>query len=51
MSLQTTMAASVRVTTTSSPIAQEFSAKNRFKEKEKEEEGGEENMEGFVHKS
>ena len=30
---------------------QEFSAKNGFEEEEKEEEGGEENMEGFIHKS
>ena len=51
MSLQATMAASVRVAATSSPTAQEFSAKNRFEEEEKEEEGGEENMEGFVRKS
>ena len=35
----------------SSPITQEFSAKNGFEEEEKEEEGGKENMECFVHKS
>ena len=30
---------------------QKFLAKNGFVEEEKEEEGGEEKMEGFVHKS
>ena len=44
MSLQATMATSVRVAATSSPITQKFSAKNGFEEEEKEEEGGEENM-------
>ena len=43
------MAASVRVATMSSPTKYEFSAKNGFEEEEKEE-GGEENMEGFVRK-
>ena len=45
------MAASIRVATTSSPTVQEFLAKNGFKEKDKEEEGGEENMECFIRKS
>ena len=39
------------ITVTSSPIAHEFLAKNGFEEEEKEEEGGEENMKGFVRKS
>ena len=41
------MAVSIQVAATSSPPMQEFLTKNGFKE---EEEGGEDNMEGFVHK-
>ena len=44
------MAMSVRVAVASLPTAQEFSTKNGFEEEEKEEEGREENMEGFVRK-
>ena len=47
MSLQATMATSVRVAASSSPTTHKFLAKNGFKE----EEGGEENIEGFIHKS
>ena len=39
------MVVSVKVAVVSSPTAHEFSAKNRFEEEEKEEEGREENME------
>ena len=35
----------------SSPTTQEFSTKNRFEEENKKEEGGEDNMEGFIRKS
>ena len=51
MSLRGIVVALVRVVAAASPTAQEFFAKNGFKEEEKEEEGGEENMEGFIHKS
>ena len=40
----------VRVAALSSPIQQEFSPKNGFEEEDKEK-GGEEKMEGFVHRS
>ena len=42
------MAALVRVAAMSSPTAWESLTKNGFEEEEKEEEGGKENMEGFV---
>ena len=47
MSLQATMAGSVRVATASSPTTQEFSAKNGLEEEEKEK-GGNKKIEGFV---
>ena len=45
------MAASIQVAATSSPTMQEFSTENGFEEEEKEEEGGKENIEGFVRKA
>ena len=45
------MAGSVRVDATYSPTTHEFSSKNGSEEEEKEKEGGEEKMEGFVRRS
>ena len=50
MSLRAIMAVSVRVAAASSPTELEFSDNNGFEEEKKEEEGVEENMEGFVRK-
>ena len=50
MSLRAIVTVLVRVTTTSSPTTQEFLAKNGFEEEEKENEGGNENMKGYVRK-
>ena len=49
MSLRAIVIVSVRVAVASSPIDEEFNAKNGFEEEEKEECGGE-NMKGFVFK-
>ena len=50
MSLRATMASSIQVAAASSQTMQKFSAENGFEEEEKEEEGGKENIEGFVRK-
>ena len=48
MSLRAIVKTSVRVAIASSPTTQEFLAINGFEEEEKEKEGGNENIKGFV---